>query len=1045
MSPADLVRIFVRHRNAANLLMILAIVCGLFALSELNRQFFPNTGLDIVRIDVAWPGAAAEDVESGVLEVIEPEVRFIDGVDTVTGSAREGAGSVVLEFAAGTNMQKALSDVETAVGRIATLPEDAEEPEVSQVILYETVSRIAVSGPLGESELLALARDVRDRLLDRGVDRISLFGARDEEIWIEVDEATLRRLDLTLGNVAQSVGETSMDTPLGRLDGAVERQLRSLELRRTAPDYADIEVRSFETGEKIFLGDIARIEESFDRAQAIGLTDGRQAIELVIERAPTADALEASAIVTDLLAEMEGAWPAGVEVENFDVLADLIQDRIRLLITNGAGGLALVLAVLFVFLNARVAFWIAVGIPVSILATAVVMLASGQSINMLSLFGMIMALGIIVDDAIVVGEHAAYRRAEGLAPLDAAESGALRMLAPVTAASLTTIATFLPLFLIGDVIGQIVSAIPFVVVAVLVASLVECFLVLPAHMRDALAASPVRDTGFRAAFDRGFGRFRDGAFRRFLGGCLAWRYLTVAAAVAVLIVAAGLIAGGRVTFVFFKGPESETILTDFAFAPGTPRARTEAMMAELERSLDAAEAAIAGSPGGLVEIAFGRVGANLDPGHGGGASSGDHLGGLQVQLPPSDERTVRTAAFIDAWRAEIEPLPGLESLTIRERMGGPPGREIDVRLTGGSADDLKSAALALRRLLGRYAGVGEIRDNLPYGRPELILDLTPRGRALGFTTDAVARQVRDAFEGAIADRFPRGDDEVTVRVLLAEAGRTAAGLRDLPLQSPAGATVPLEDVVDIREDVGFSIIRREDGVREVAVTAEVDEAVANANAVLQALPEDGLAAIAAEHGVDWRFSGRAEEQGETFADMQLGAMLGLTAIYVILAWVFASYFRPLVVMSIIPFGLIGAVLGHLLLGYDLTILSMVALLGLSGILVNDSIILVASIDRHLADGEDTRRAIVDGTCERLRAVILTSLTTIGGLTPLLFETDLQAQFLIPMAITLVFGLMVTTFLVLLVVPSLLAIQEDAKSGARWLRRKLAGPPVRAAG
>jgi multidrug efflux pump subunit AcrB len=1045
MSPAGLVRLFVRHRNAANLLMILAIVSGFFALTELNRQFFPNTGLDLIRVDVTWPGASAEDVESGILEVIEPEVRFIDGVDTVTSQAREGAGSVVLEFVPGTNMQKALADVETAVTRITTLPEDAEEPEISQVILYETVSRIAVSGPLGESELLALARDIRDRLLDRGIDRITLFGARDEEIWIEVDEATLRRLDLTLGGIAQVVGESSMDTPLGRLEGAVERQLRSLALRRTAPDYADIEVRSFETGEKIYLGEIAEVAERFDRAQPVGWTDGRPAIELAIERAPTADALEASAIVTDFLAEMEGQWPAGVEVQGFDVLANLIEDRIQLLVTNGAGGLALVLAVLFVFLNARVAFWIAVGIPVSILAAAVVMLASGQSINMLSLFGMIMALGIIVDDAIVVGEHAAYRRDQGLAPLEAAESGALRMLAPVTAASLTTISTFLPLFLIGGVIGQIISAIPFVVVAVLVASLVECFLVLPSHMRDALAASPLKQTGFRARFDRGFDRFRERAFRPFVAGCIAWRYVTVAAAVAVLILAAGLIAGGRVSFVFFTGPESETVLADFAFAPGTPRDRTEAMMRELERALEQAEDDLTGAPGGLVEIAFGRIGSGLDAGHGGGSASGDHLGGMQVQLPPSDQRTIRTETFIEAWRAAVEPMAGLESLVIRERMGGPPGREIDVRLTGGTVDTLKAAALDLRELLGRYSGVSDIEDNLPYGRPELILDLTPRGRALGFTVDDVSRQVRNAFEGAIADRFPRGDDEVTVRVLLDEAGRTAAGLTDLPLESPAGATVPLEDVVDIRQDVGFSIIRRENGVREVAVTAEVDEAVTNANAILETLPEDGLAAIAADHGLDYRFAGRAEEQGETFADMRLGAMLGLTAIYIILAWVFASYSRPLVVMAIIPFGLIGAVLGHLALGYDLTILSMVALLGLSGILVNDSIILVASIDRHLADGEDVRGSIVDGTCERLRAVILTSLTTIGGLTPLLFETSLQAQFLIPMAITLVFGLMVTTFLVLLVVPSLLAIQEDAIAGARWVRRRMVGAGAEEAG
>jgi len=1036
MSPAALVRLFVRHRNAANLLMILALIGGAVALSQLNTQFFPTLGFDIVRVDVEWPGAAAEDVEESIVQVIEPEVRFLDGVHRVTGTAREGFGSVVVEFVDGTDMQEARAEVETAVGRLTTLPEEAEEPQISRVVPYETVSRLAVSGPYDEAALKQLAQDVRDDLLDRGIDRVVLFGARDEEIWIEVDEATLRRLGLTLEGIADRVAQVSQDVPLGRVEGAFEQQLRSLGLRRTAGDFAGIEVRSFETGEKIFLGDIARLTDAFERAQPTADRDGRPAVEIEIQRATTADALVASATVRDYLAEREGTWPAGVQVEQYDVLADLIEDRIDLLIRNGAGGLALVLAVLFVFLNARVAFWIAAGIPVSLAATAVVMLATGQSINMLSLFGMIMALGIIVDDAIVVGEHAAHRRALGMAPLEAAETGALRMLAPVTAASLTTIATFLPILLIGDVIGQIVSAIPMVVVAVIVASLVECFLILPSHMRNALQRDPAKVSRPRRAFDRGFARFRDGPFRRFIAGCVAWRYLTVATAVAVLIVSVGLMAGGRVGFVFFKGPESETVFADIVFAAGTPRERTEAMIAELERALYAAEDELTGGRGGLVEMAFARIGATLD--RHGPSDAGDHLGALHVELPPSDQRDIRTAAFIEAWRAEIEPVAGLERLIIRERTGGPPGRDIDIRLSGGSADALKAAAIATRGLLDRYAGVSDIEDDMPYGRPELILELTPRGRALGFTTGDVARQVRNAFQGAIADRFPRGEEEVTVRVTLADAGQTVAGLRDLPLLSPSGAVVPLEDVVTLREDVGFAEIRREDGVREVAVTADVDEAVTDANAILASLPADGLSAIAAGHGVEYRFAGRAEEQADTFADMRIGAVLGLTAIYVILAWVFASYGRPLVVMAIIPFGVIGAVLGHMLLGYSLTILSSVALLGLSGILVNDSIILVSAIDARLKDGAAVAEAIIDGTCERFRAVLLTSLTTIGGLTPLLFETSLQAQFLIPMAITLVFGLMVTTFLVLIVVPALMSIEEDARRGLARLGRGLRG-------
>ena len=1016
MTPAALVRLFVRHRNAANLLMALTVVVGVIAITRLNTQFFPTLGFDIITVSVAWPGAAAEDVESGIVQVIEPEIRFLDGVRRVSATANEGGGTVTIEFDDGTDMQAALSEVESAVGRLTTLPVDSEEPQIGRVQPYETVARLALTGPFDEGALQTIARGVRDELLSRGIDRITMFGVRDQEVLIEIDEATLRRLDLTVADVAGTVRDTSQDTPLGRVDGDVERQLRTVGQRDRAADFADIEVRAFESGERVLLGDVARLTDGFDRDQAVGRLDGHPAVELVIERATTADALEASAIVRDYLHEREGTWPAGLEVEIYDIFADLIDDRIRLLIENGLTGLAVVLIVLFLFLQARVAIWIAAGIPVALAATGVVMLATGQSINMLSLFGVIMALGIIVDDAIVVGEHAAHQYGRGRAPIDAAENGALRMLAPVVAATLTTIATFLPIFLIGGIIGQIVAAIPLVVIAVLIASLVECFLILPTHMRDALAAGHGNESRFRRWFDQRFDALRHGVFRRMVNVCVRWRYLTLASAVAVLALCVGLIAGGRVGFVFFSSPESDTVLADIAFAPGTPSDRSEAMIAELVRSARATEEALTGQEGSLIAVSFGRI----------GSGQSGHVATLHVELMPSDMREVRTQAFIDAWREQVSPLAGLEVMVIRERAAGPPGRDVDIRLSGGTPDTLKAAALDVRALLARFDGVTDIEDDLPYGRPETVLELTPRGRALGFTTDDVARQVRDSFEGAIADRFARGDQEITIRVSLRRDGRTLDGLRALTLRGPSGAEVPLTDVVRFREDQGFSVINREDGVREVAVTAEVDEAVNDPGALLAILDGPELAAIAETHGVATRFDGRAEEEAETFADIRLGAIVGLVSIYVILAWVFASYGRPLVVMTIIPFGVIGAVIGHLALGYDMTVMSLVALLGLSGILVNDSIILVGTIDRHIAEGKEALRAAVDGTCERLRAVLLTSLTTIGGITPLLFETSYQAQFLVPMTITLVFGLMITTVLVLFVVPALFGIQEDLR-------------------
>lgn len=1031
MNPADLVRIFVRHPNAANLLMALMLLAGLFSLQKLNTQFFPDTGLDFITVTVVWPGASAEDSDAGIVSAIEPEVRFIDGVKQVNSYSQEGSAVVVVEFKAGSDMQSALSDIDAAVSGITTLPEDAEEPRIKRVVRYDLISRISISGPVSEATLKALSKRIRDGLLDRGIDLVNFFGKRDEEIHVDVPPSSLRRMDLTLGDLSKRISDTSVDLPSGDLSGASEKQLRSLGELKRADEIADIEVASAPNGEKIFLRDVAQVRESFDGRQPIGGRGENPAIEMIVQRSLTTDALEAAAIVSTFLDELRGTLPPNIEVRQYDIQASLISDRINLLLRNGLSGLVLVLIVLFVFLSGRIAFWVAMGIPVAIFATGAVMLWSGQSINMVSLFALIMTLGIIVDDAIVVGEHAAHLRQQGMSAVDAAQTGALRMLAPVTAAALTTIAAFMPLFAIGDVIGQIIVAIPLVVVAVLVASLIECFLVLPGHLRGAMSEGAGTRGGryarFRERFDARFNQLRDGRFRRAVVKALDYRYVTIGAILAALIISVGILASGRVGFVFFPNPESDTIDANIEMAAGTPRAELQGALLELERALVRAEKRVASETSDIVVMSFQRLGQSQ--GRSFERVSGDHLGGIQVELVASDYRDVRTNEFIEIWREEIPRISGVRRITLQERAGGPPGRELDIRFRGDDIAELKIAAEELKLELQRFDGLSDIEDDLPFGKQELILELTPRGRALGFTTESVARQVRNAFEGAIAKRFPRDDEEVTIRVQLPEAEATEAAVRNLYLRSPAGAETPLEEVVSFREDAGFARIRRKDGRREVAVFAEIDETVTKPGTIISALSDGRVQAIAQRYNLSFRFAGKAEEQAQTLGDMQTGAMIGLSAIYIILAWVFASYSRPVIVMSIIPFGLIGAVAGHLVLGYDITILSLVALIGLAGILVNNSIILVSTIDERVKDGQTVMEAIVDGACDRLRAVTLTSITTIVGLIPLLFETSLQAQFLIPMAVTIVFGLATASILVLFVVPALLGMLEDI-SGIR---------------
>ncbi len=1028
MKPGEggIIELFARHPTAANLLMLVMLVAGLLAIERNNAQFFPDFEVERILVQVAWPGTSAGDVDNNIVDALEPELRVIDDVKTVTGVAREGLGQIFLEFNPGADMQAGLAAAENAVAQATTLPEGAEQPVISSLRFSDTVSRIVIWGDYPESVLKANAKLLRETLLARGVDRVTLLGARSEEIHVDAAPMALLALDLTPGDIARTIARSSRNEPTGGTAGVSERQIRSLGLHTDAAGLAELEVRAGAGGDRVLLGDVAQVRDAFADDEPTLMMGALPAIELYVQRAAGNDALEVAAIVDTVVAEFAPTLPPGVLMETYDTEASSIEARINLLMRNGLGGLVLVVGILFVFLSSRVAMWVAVGIPVAVMATFAVMLAVGETINMISLFAIIMMLGIIVDDAIVVGEHAMARRLAGATGLEAAIGGARRMLAPVSCAALTTIAVFLPLAMLSGELGQIIFALPVVAVAALTASLIECFLVLPHHMRGALAPDPRKASPPRRAFNARFDRFRDNHFRRAAALVLRWRYTTVAAAVAALIVSLGVIASGRLQFVFFPSPERDAVLADFAFAPGSPRDHSVAMAAELERALREADDALTGDGESVVHLAVSKIGMSV-AGQSrviGIAGANNHIGGVQAELKQSGERDVRTAALIAGWRERVRPLPGIESLTITERRAGPPGRDVDVRLTGGSVEVLKAAALDVRDTLSRYAGVSDISDNLPWGKHETVLEVTPRGRVMGFTTESVARQVRDAFDGAIAHRFARGDEEVAVRVRF-EAGATGMeGLHEFRLRSENGGEVPLPHVVSLGEKRGFAVIRRVDGAREVAVTAEVDAAVTNPTELTMALAMNEMPAIAARHGVDFRFAGKAEEQQEALSGMGLGTMIGFSAIYMILAWVFASYTRPLVVMAIIPFGLIGSVVGHLLMGFDLTILSIIGLVGLSGIVVNDSIILVSTIDERLASGESVYEAITQGACDRLRAVILTSLATIGGLLPLLAETDQQAQFLKPMALTFVFGLMVTTLLVLFVIPALIAIQHD---------------------
>lgn len=1018
-----LISTFTRHPVACNLLMVMMILAGLWGLAKLNTQFFPSFDIDYIRISIVWEGASAEDIESGITELVEDRVRTLAGVNELSSVSMQGLSSVWLRFDDGADLAAAADDIKERINSIRNLPESAEEATVSILENRELISRIVLSGLPDLAELRPIARRLERELLELGVEEIQILGLPAEEMRISVDPATLATLGLTLPELAQSIRGRSQDLPAGMLsEGSASRELRAVEKRRSEHALGQLMVPDA-SGEHIqALGHLARIERQPKTDEVTVRLAGEPAVELALFRAKSQDALRTADTVNRWLEEARERLPPSLDLTVYDEQYKPIQERITLLLKNGISGLLVIIAVLYLFLSGRVAFWVTVGIPVSFLATLCVLYATGGSINMMSLFALIMALGIIVDDAIVVGEDAAAHYDAGESALGAAEGGARRMFWPVMSSSATTIAAFLPLMLIGDYIGAILRAIPWVVICVIIASLIESFLILPGHLRHSLQGLRSQPPHpLRQRFDRGFENFREHGFRRLIRAALNNRRIVLASSLASLILVFGLLGGGRVKFVFFPTPELDVLIANVGFAAGSPEEEVAAFVTELERSLAEVDAELGGD---FVQAAVSRLGMSVQPGTN-FTRSGRQYAHIQVQILPSDLRDVRNDAFIEMWRSKLQFPPGLDTFGIFEPSIGPPGRDIELRITGDDQHVVKQAALALGEILQRTPGVSGVDDDTPYGREQVLFRINAQGEALGLNTAQLGSQLLAALDGELVQIYQDDGAEIEVRIRLEEsASASVVALENLQIRTPNGTLVPLGNVVELSTQRGFDRIRRSEGHRSIKVSADVLEAQVNAGELRARLEREVLPDIRSRFPVRITQTGQAESQADTFGDMQRGLLYALAMIYLVLAWVFASWGWPLLVMSIIPFGLVGAVVGHWLMGIDLTILSLFGLFGLSGIVVNDSIILVVFYKELRQRGVPVQQALEEAACMRLRAVLLTSLTTIGGLTPLMFETSLQASFLIPMAASIVFGLAFATALVLVLVPTLLSLYEQ---------------------
>ncbi|MBK1717108.1 efflux RND transporter permease subunit [Thiocystis violacea] len=1036
-----LIAVFARHRLLANLLMASMFILGAIALTRMNIQFFPTFALDVIAVRVVWSGASAEDVENGIIIPLEERLKTVDDVKKLTSTASQGIASLSLELRDDADPMLALDQVRQRVDEFRNFPQEAETPQISRISRYESVARLLVSGP-SLAELRPWIRQFERELLARGIDRVDISGLPEERIAIEVPGRTLETLGLSLDGIGEQVGRIARDIPsgvAGEADGA--RELRGLEQRRDPVAFEDLAIVSDQRG-LVRLGDVATIVREARPASlslsAIPVGESEDAmagapatVELLVQRAEQGHSLKAAKIFDDWLNDTRPTLPPAIELTIFDAQWESIKDRIDLLIHNGLQGLTLVLLLLFLFLPGRVAFWVAMGIPTAYMAALALLWAFGGTINMISLFGLLLTLGIIDDDAIVIGEHAEARFRQGLTPAEAAIAGARRMFWPVVASALTTVAAFLPLILVGGIMGNILGDIPFVAIMVLMASLMEVFLVMPSHLRAAFEHHAVASVPrWRQRVNAGFDHFRDRMYRPLVVLALRWRGVTVSLVAVLMILAVGLMAGGRIQFVFFPTPEAQIVFANATFVAGTPRDQSAAFMAEMERALMMTEQKFGGD---LIEAAVARLGATVSV-EAGGSAKGDQLASILVELTPSEDREVRNEEFLATWRDNIRMPAGLESLVISSRRSGPPGRDLTVRLTGDDAAKLKTAALELAQSLEGLPGVSDMVDDMPFGREQLIYRLTPAGQALGLTTESLGKQLRAAFDGHLAQLVQVGQDELEVRVLLPRLERVRlSALEQLLVRVPDGSFVPLTTVAAWDTQRGFEALRHADGRLAVEVSADIDRALATPDNVREALERELLPKLVTHYEVDYSFEGRAADQRETLGDMRLGLILGLGLIYMILAAVFGSWGWPLVVMTAIPLGLVGAVGGHWILGLDLTLLSLFGLFGLSGIVVNNAIILVSMYHELRDEGMEVDTALVEAAVSRLRAMLLTSATTVVGLGPLIFETSLQAQFLIPMAVSLAFGIGFSTILVLIFTPALLSLHESlhARASRLW--------------
>jgi len=1026
---------FARHPTAANLLLVLVAAAGVMAAPTLKRETFPDFRATEAEISVLYRGATAAEVEDAICRRIWDAVEAVENLEELTCTAQESTARAVASMTPGGDPGRFVNDLRTEVTAIDDFPRDADPALVRQLHRTDMVASVAVAGDVPAVALEHYADGLKDRISALpGVARVTLSGFGTRRFLITVPRAVLAQHGLTAAGLAEVIGAQSIDRPLGSLETpAQDIALRFADERRTIEGLGQLVVLARPDGAQLTLGQIARIEQSYSPVEELAFLDGQRAVFLQIDKALGADALRVYDATAALVARERTEAPPSLRVEVVQDMTSIVRDRLRMLVENGILGLVLVVAVMSLFFRPRYAIWAALGLPVAFLGAFVAMALTGLTLNMITLVALLMAIGIVMDDSIVISDAIAEKSAAGASPLEAAIAGTRLVLPGVLSSFITTVAIFAPLsFLSGD-LGAVLEVLPVVLIAALAASLIEAFWVLPHHLSHGLKAAQAPPSRFRAAFERGFARVRDHGLGRIVDAAIAWRYLVSGLVIAALIVTVALIRAGHVSREALPDIDGDVLEARILMPQGTPLERTAEVADHVTAALAAVNERLSpGQPDGaaLVQSVQTRFNRNLTAGE-----SGPHVATVTADLLGAGTRTTTLDELIAAWRAGIGAVPGAIAVTLTEPGIGPQGRAVEIRLSGPDLSTLHAAAEALLAELQTYAGVYNAMYDLRPGRRELRLTLADGATGLGLSASDVAAQIGTAFLGRIVTTVQEGGIAHEIEIEQTPSDRDSLDdLAAFEVLLPDGTRIPLATVARTREARGWGRITHIDGVRSVTVAADVDGRIGNADAIVTELAGGFLPDLARDHpGIAIATLGQNANSAETMGSILRGFLIGLVGIYVVLSFQFRSYVEPMIVMLTIPLALVGVVLGHLAMGYNISMPSIMGAASLAGIVVNNAILLVQVIKRHTGDGISRAVAAGRASRERFRPIVVSVATTMMGLVPLLAETSTQAQTVKPLVISVVFGLLSATVLVLIVLPALYAILGDL--GARDARRE----------